>query len=386
MEGPEAAPSCASRLRWYAQLLRESPRRHQAFAALVVLQLLMLLVERAYLFSASLATTTRLGEDRENLWFMLIIVVSAGFVCYFALHSMVETNGYELLMYAVSSLLLVARIGVEFGNRADECGEGRETVCGAFLALALACMTAALVLSWGMREDLQWKRYKALGAQVATNAIYRTYELFTALRALDVQFSLLMLITGFVFVAGETAAGPRAGAATGVLVALVLVEGAWDALAARGVDREDFKALAAFWALSLATPLAMLLALVESLTERRLFTAAPSETVRWTIFAMGACAALTRLATVGVSLLLYRNFGPNYVALRRIIEGGRRAAFGSGRGRAAKPGRGGGGGAERAENPLAAVAVAAAAAEVAAGGGADGGSGPANAVREWASK
>lgn len=378
VSSPSPPATCASRLWWYVALLREAPRRHQAFAALVVLQLLLLCVERAYLFSASLATTKRLGEDRENLWFLLIIVVSAGFVGYFALHSMVETNGYELLMYAVSSLLLVARIGVEFGNRADECGEGRDAVCGAFLALALACMTAALVLSWGMREDLQWKRYKALGAQVATNEIYRLYELFTALRALDVQFSLLMLITGFVFVAGEAAAGPRADAATGLLVALVLAEGAWDVLGARGVDKEDFKALVAFWLLSLATPLAMMLALIESLTERRLFAAALSDSVRWTIFAMGACSAGTRVATVAVSLLLYKNFGPKYVALRRIIEGDRRAQFS--RGRAAKPAKGDADVGERAaENPMSAATAAAAGAAAGAGeGGAQAG------VKDWA--
>ena len=354
---PPPAASCASRFWWHVALLRESPRRHQAFAALVVAQLLLLLVERAYLFSASFPKLRALGEEREALWFFLIIVVSAGFVGYFALHSMVETNGYELAMYAVSSLLLVARIGVEFGNRSDECADGRDAVCGVFLALALACMAAALALSWGMREDLQWKRYKALGAQVATNEIYRRYELFTALRTLDVQFSLLMLVTGFVFVVNEPAAGPRAGAATGVLVALVLVEGAWDALGARGVDREHFCALAAFWALSAATPLAMLLLLLETQLEGRLLSAAPSASVRWTIFLMGVCAVGTRAGTVGVSALLYKNFGPNYVALRRIIEGDRRAQFS--RGRAAKPAKGGGGGGDKvAENPLAAAGVA----------------------------
>jgi len=360
-EDPEPSPaapaSCGSRFLWYARLLRESPRRHQAFAALVVLQLFLLLVERAFLFSASFAKLRALGEEREALWFFLIIVVSAGFVGYFALHSMVETNGYELVMYAASSILLVARIGVEFGNRADECADGRDAVCGAFLGLALACMAAALALSWGMREDLQWKRYKALGAQVATNEIYRRYELFNALRALDVQFSLLMLVTGFVFIVGEPAAGPRAGAATGALIALVLVEGAWDALGARGVDREHLPSLAAFWALSAATPLGLLLLLLESLLEGKLLSAALADSVRWTIFLMGVCAVCTRAGTVAVSALLFKNFGPNYVALRRIIEGDRRAQFS--RGRAAKP--------ARVENPLAAAGAGAGAAAADAG-------------------
>lgn len=357
-------PDLRSRLRAYYGLLRSSPPRHQAFAALIAAQMLLLIAERVFLFSDSFAALATLDARREAVWFLLIIILSAGFVGYFALHAVVETNGFELAAYAVSSLLLLVRVGVEFANRADECGGGRGALCGVFFGLALLCILGALGLAWGMREDLRWRRSKALGLNVETNRIYRFYELFSALRKLDIQFSLITLLTGFVFFVGAPNAGPHADLAIGLLVALVAVEAAWDYLGARGVKREDARCLAAFWALSAMTPLALCAVGVETAVAGRLLSAASSASVRWTIFAMALFSLLCRAATVAVSVLMYRSFGPSYVLLRRIIEGDRQAQFR--RGRAAKP-EAAGAGTRVAENPLAAAGVGGAAPAAAAG-------------------
>ncbi len=45
-----------------------------------------------------------------------------------------------------------------------------------------------------MSEDLRWRRYKVLGTNPDTLRLYRRFELFAAMRKLDVQFSVIILV------------------------------------------------------------------------------------------------------------------------------------------------------------------------------------------------
>lgn len=55
------------------------------------------------------------------------------------------------------------------------------------------------VLAFAMYDELAFFKYKAIGADDETLVMYRRYELFSALKKLDVQFSLIILATGVVF-------------------------------------------------------------------------------------------------------------------------------------------------------------------------------------------
>jgi hypothetical protein len=319
-------------------LLRNSPWHHQAFVAVVVVQCAFLLAERAWLFSVTdLSSEAAL---RQAVYFLLVLCLSALFVLYFAVHSVLQANAFETAAFIVASLLLLARLAAEYFQRSDECATaGAQLVCAGFLGASLILVFLALGFTVSIYRDLAWKRYKAIGAEVATREMYQLYEIFSAVRKLDVQFSLITLITGLVFLVGgsggTSAGGGSGGAATAAQLAanvlLFAVELAWERLGDAGIKGESPHHLWAFWALSPLLPCFIVAIAADALTnaDSALLARAATGSLRYTIAAMGALAILNRLATVACSAFLYRNFGPRYVGLRRIIMSDRKVKFNS---------------------------------------------------------
>ena len=318
-------------------MLRNSPWHHQAFVAVVVVQCASLLAERAWLFSVT--DLTNEASLRQAVYFLLVLCLSALFVLYFAVHSVLQANAFETAAFIVASLLLMARLAAEYFQRSDECATaGAQLVCAGFLGASLVLVFLALGFTVSIYRDLAWKRYKAIGAEVATREMYRLYEIFSAVRKLDVQFSLITLITGLVFLvggSGGSAGGGSGGAATAAQLAanvlLFAVELAWERLGDAGIKGESPHHLWAFWALSPLLPCFIVAIAADALTnaDSVLLARAATSNLRYTIAAMGALAILNRLATVACSVFLYRNFGPRYVGLRRIIMSDRKVKFNS---------------------------------------------------------
>jgi len=308
----------------YWEMARSSPLRHRQFLLLILLQVLSVVTERVVLFA--LATTSDPANVREDAFFLVIILISAAFVFYFAFHSVLQANSFEMGAFFVASLLLLSRVAVEFANRdSNECSIPE--VCLAFLALAVAFILAAMVFTVSIAKDLEWKRYKAIGAEMGTRKLYRTFELFSAVRKLDMQFSIITLVTGAAFF--RPGALDSVGTyALGANLFMFVIEIAWEVLGDTAIKTEDEYRLYVFWALSLFLPVFIVSIAVDVLNgDETLLQGAGSASVRATIAAMAALALLNRAATVAVSVVLYRQFGPGYVGLRRIIDGDRRSKF-----------------------------------------------------------
>jgi hypothetical protein len=305
----------------YWTLLKNSPRHHQFFFATVLVQCLCVVLERCLLI-----LNTKAENVRQDVWFFLVIMISVGFVGYFAVHSVLQTNAFETAAFFFASLLLITRLAVEYANNSDECANQSRVLCGVFLGVNLVFIIAAMAFTQIMYKDLEWKRYKAIGAEVSTRRMYKLFELFSALRKLDLQFSLIALITGLTFfVQGSTVTSTIA---LSVNCVLFIIELAWERLGDSGIKGEEPKALFGFWALSGALPICIILSTIDVISNgtNGLFGDA-SWSVRATIVVMGILAIVNRVATVVCSVLLFRNFGPNYVGLRRIIMGDRKGKF-----------------------------------------------------------
>lgn len=343
----------------YYTLLRQAPRTHQAFIALACMQCVCIVLERVWLFV--LTPMSAEAQQREAVWFLTVILISVCFVLYFAVHGVLQTNAFEMIAFLLASLFLLLRLALEFATNSEECGvASNRDLCLAFIVLASAFVVTAMAFSVKLYRDLQWKRYKALGAAVDTRRMYRYFEAFSALRKLDVQFSLVTLVTGVAFFVGTSKdLGPFATPLSWACLVLFAVELLWERLGDYGVKRESARALAGFWALSGLLPAFIVVVAVESASSNRLLALAVDNSVRWIIAIMAAIALANRIATVAATVVLYRNFGPPYVALRRIIEGDRKEAFSRsrfnrlGRRDAAAPGEGVAGGAGGSEGAAA---------------------------------
>lgn len=308
----------------FLQIFKSLPLLHQSFIAIVLLQCISTLIERIWLFTyADLSDKIHL---RQALYFLLVVLVSLVFVAYFAIHSVLHTNSFEMFAFFFASTMLLIRIVMEYVNRSEECSHNHAKVCASFLGISIFFIVVAMGFTTSIFKDLRWKRYKALGAQPLTQRMYRLYELFTAVRKLDIQFSLICLITGLVFFSGDIYTAKRIAALT-INVLLFAVELVWDLLGNYGIDKESFRALVGFWSLSFFLPLAIILLIVDTFVTNDLFILATSESLRVTILVMGILAIINRIATVATAVLLFTNFGPNYVGLRRIIEGNKRSRF-----------------------------------------------------------
>jgi hypothetical protein len=317
----------------YLTLIRNSPIHHRMFIAVVALQCVTILVERVWLFA--LAATQDKGDVssfRQAAYSLAVILVSVVSVGYFAVHAVLTTNAFEMAAFFWASLMLVVRLAIAFANsnEAQECSEDGEAVCIGFLVAACVFIAIALGFTLTMYHDLEWKRYKAIGADVATRRMYRLYELFSAVRKLDLQFSAVTLVTGLVFFI-EANPGSADEIAVGLNVALFAVELVWERLGVIGVRNENAPLLYAFWAMSWLLPAFIIYVALNAYVNDQLLVFAKLPSVQVTIAIMAGLAILNRVATVAVSILLFTKFGPEYVGLRRIIMSDRHGKFNRGR-------------------------------------------------------
>lgn len=307
----------------YWDMMKASPFKHQVFVAVVALQCVCILLERILLYA--LADRSDADFDRESIYFFIVIAVSTCFVFYFAVHSILQCNAFETGAFFFSCCMLLARLAAEASSGDSECYGNEQIICIVFLVLGCTFVVAAMLFTVSIAKDLQWKRYKALGAQPATRNLYRLFELFSAVRKLDMQFSLLTLITGIVFFGGQKVSS--ASPATYALVVnalLFVVEIAWDRTGDEGIKREDSYLLFIFWALSLFLPVFIITVAADVVTDNILLVEAKSPNVKFTILVMAVLTLLNRVATVAVSALLYRSFGEPYQGLKRLIGSGDR--------------------------------------------------------------
>lgn len=326
----------------YWDMIKASPFKHQVFIAVVALQSVCILLERILLYA--LADKSDADFDRESIYFFIVIAVSTCFVFYFAVHSILQCNAFETMAFFFTCCMLLARLAAEASSGDSECYGNEQVICIVFLVLGCSFVVAAMLFTVSIAKDLQWKRYKALGAQPTTRNLYRLFELFSAVRKLDMQFSLLTLITGIVFFGGQRVSS--ASPATYALVVnalLFLVELAWERLGDEGIKREDTYLLYVFWALSLFLPVFIATVAADVVTEGILLVEAKSPNVKYTILIMAVLTLMNRAATVAVSVLLYRSFGEQYQGLKRLIgSGDRKTLFNRHRVRGAASGTAGG--------------------------------------------
>lgn len=290
------------------------------------------LLQRCVLFSY--VNFDNPGEVRDAAFFFGVIVISTLFSGYYGIHSVLSVNYMELAAYRVLTLWLLIRLCVEYYGRADtaECRDLRGSItCLAFLCVGAALNVLTIGITFFMLNDLRWKRYKAVGADVDTQIMYRRFELFSAVRKVDLQFSLVTLFTGLVYCSFNLT-DVTAQYTLGANVALIAIEGLWEWLGDTGVKGENDTRMYLFWGLSVFLPSFIVNVAIDAFTDNSILRLASTPAVRITIGVFGLLAVVNRILTVGCSILLYRAFGTErYAGLRRIFEGGRMQKFGRGR-------------------------------------------------------
>jgi hypothetical protein len=226
------------KLSW--RLVRESPWYHQLFVAIVVAQILVHVVGQSILLAQNWGVASRVVTpgQRQELWFFAVIVISAAFAGYYGIHAMLSVNSFELGTFFATSLLLVIRTVAGIVNAAseEECSAANRGICFGFVGAVLVLNGLSMVMCVVMYRDLKWKRYKAIGAARSTRAMYQVYEAFVAVKKLDLQFSVILLVTGLVFFTDITSATVRWTLALNVV--LFAIEGVWDYAADRATKTE----------------------------------------------------------------------------------------------------------------------------------------------------
>jgi len=231
-----------------------------------------------------------------------------------------NTNYFEMLAYMASSLILLLRLASEALNSANECTieKGTAAGCFVFFSLQIVCIGSGLILSHSMATDLKWKRYYFLGTLVSTQQIYRTYELFIAVLRLDIQCSIIILLTGLVYFSSPNA-GPYGGGALAATVIMGFLEFIWERLASLAVRGENSKAMFAMWALSPWLPVSILVAATVPATNP-LFSDLSNKVIYSAVVASCVLFVVFRGLTLFLSIRLYARFGPSYVPLLRLLQ------------------------------------------------------------------
>ena len=233
----------AHKLSQYYSIIQHSPWYHQLFVLLVVAQLFFTAVERSVLLSLHTPST-------DSLYYFGLLVISAAFALYYGIHSIIAVSYMELAAFRIVTFFLLLRIIIEYLNQEEECSSGiGAALCLTFMILSIAFNIVTFAITVWMLPDLRWKRYKAIGAEVHTQTMYRRFELFSAVRKVDLQFSIITLFTGILFCVSNLSL--RTSQFTlGANVGCFIIEGLWEVLGDRAVKREHELYMYAFWSLS----------------------------------------------------------------------------------------------------------------------------------------
>ncbi|CAE7890422.1 unnamed protein product, partial [Symbiodinium sp. KB8] len=183
-------------------------------------------------------------------------------------------------------------------------------------------------LAAAMVDDLRWTKYKAIGSDVKVRSLYRHYELYSAVRKMDLQFSSILVITALVFFSSSTADITRGLPPT---VLLLFVEVLWDRAGVRAVKQKDSWAMYAFWILSVVLPVYVIVIGAVSLDESNEFFDAlragesgktrSDRLAKISVLAF-ACVA-NRISTFIISVLLWRQFDDEeYSVLMQLFRQG----------------------------------------------------------------
>lgn len=309
------------------------PWFHKLFVAICILQATVDTLARIVILSVNSGAWSgyndpSLTDDarqvlRQNLfgsvWFFGIIIVTTWSVAHYGIHAVYAVNAFELFTFFGAQLLLAARLIADYASKDDDCAGGSGNLCISFLAVSLCFCAAGVVLCAFMYKDLLWKRYKAIGADTGTRKLYRKWELFIAVKKLDLQFSFITLFTGLVYFSPLNT--PTLKISMGINIFLFAVELAWEFFGSRGIEQEEPVYVYAFWACSSLLPVFLInLAIDNEVGSGDLLSNATSS-VRLAVYVFCALCILNRIITVVCSVLLYRSFGPDYVGLKVIIAG-----------------------------------------------------------------
>jgi hypothetical protein len=71
----------------YWAMSKQLPRKHQLFLYVVVAQCMYVMAERTYVFATDLS-----DNERDAVWFYVVIFLSLGYLFYFAVHSVMHVN------------------------------------------------------------------------------------------------------------------------------------------------------------------------------------------------------------------------------------------------------------------------------------------------------
>jgi len=263
---------------------------------------------------------------RQAAWLCAVVWVTGMFAAYFGIHAILSSNPFELLTFFVTALALIIRnlVGLEECRVDESAGMtvGASVACYTLMGASGTVCLACMLLVRAMFVDLSWAKYKAIGAEKLTRLMYRRYEVFCAVQKLDLQFSVITLLTGLIFF---TFGGVTAHVATGINVALFVVELVWERAGAAAVHNQDRNAMYLFWGLSVFLPAFIINVAVqwESLLQFAAANSGASSGAIWgTIVAFAFAAIANRAVTVYLSVVLYMCFGENYRGLARILADG----------------------------------------------------------------
>jgi len=169
---------------------------------LVLVQCLYLIVNRIVLLILFTDSSDLSDTTRASVWFFGIIVLSVLFVAYYAVHAILTVNVIELIVFRVLTAWLLVRVIIGYATTSGDCGVGEARLtCLGLLVIEVLFNITTFLLSISALDDLKWKRYKAVGPEVKVRAVYLRYELFSAFRKVDLQFSIFTLYTGVLYTA-----------------------------------------------------------------------------------------------------------------------------------------------------------------------------------------
>jgi hypothetical protein len=149
------------------------PWYHRSFFLLVAVQVIITIAERCVLLESTLTSAVPLSaasadsNTRQAVWFFGILVASALFIAYFGIDAVLSVNAFEVVTFFVTSLALIGRLAAEYTTAVEECAtRSGGTLCLSFFLVSLLLCAANCTFCALMYKDLQWKKYKAIGAEV----------------------------------------------------------------------------------------------------------------------------------------------------------------------------------------------------------------------------
>eukprot|EP01111_Echinosteliopsis_oligospora_P016924 TRINITY_DN7174_c0_g1_i1.p1 TRINITY_DN7174_c0_g1~~TRINITY_DN7174_c0_g1_i1.p1 ORF type:complete len:323 (-),score=47.01 TRINITY_DN7174_c0_g1_i1:83-1051(-) len=244
----------------------------------------------------------------------LLLCIETIFMVYFAFNGVINESQFELISFNLVTIIVF--IYTTYNKITYHCADQKflpREVCDGLLWARFACVCIFTplncILGWKTYKSFGWKVYRKIGADLRLQAMYRTYQIFSALLKVDLLFGFTLVLGIGLFQIGSRL-DLYMGLAMLILTILLVLIGAY------AVRHEVRFVMYIFWVVCLFEPAYLIWKIIDARNNPDSFSGHDQTDFAMPAIIFAAAAITVRFTLFVLTIFVFKNFNKG---LRRVF-------------------------------------------------------------------